>query len=668
MAGLDRLLKLSWRIGYHNYNTPEALATLLRFLGDYPGAVDEICFFDTITHHLYPTPTWVPETAALIGRAIVASREAGIPSVGINVLCTLGHINEAWGFVTPLPFPPLVGHDGSESRGCACPNTLELRTHLREKYRLMAEQGPDFIWVDDDIRMHHHGVTYACFCPVCLGLLAEETGETWERPALVAALSDPARGDLRAAWVERNVRSLESILALVREALDEVDPAIETGLMTAGPGWTTYSGAAYDRWFGALRATKSRPGGGFYTDANLLGLYDKAVDIGWQRAGLPDTVRECVYELENFPYQTLKKSVSTVLNESAMAQAMGLNGVAYNALGMWNSPLEDKRALMTGIRRERPLWQQMVDAAPGLPTRGVWIAWTPWLMARRQVQAGEDWFADSPAHRFVAPKVLGEIGLPLATDAPGEITALYGRVAEAFSDEQLRGLLAGGVLMDVAALAVLSARGLGELAGVRVVGSYNNGVIERFTDAEWNAGLAGEARDARIEFFTQGHEAGYVLEPRGDHVWPVARLESYFGEDLGACLTAHENALGGRVVVMGYAPWFFLHSTEKRRQLQNLADWLAPRRMPVRVMEAVPVNVVARLNEDRTQGLVTFFNGGLDTLPTVTVEVRGPATAVRRLTPDGAVPLEPTATTEGWQVLLPELAPWSVTALALGDA
>ena len=88
----------------------------------------------------------------------------------------------------------------------------------------------------------------------------------------------------------------------------------------------------------------------------------------------------------------------------------------------------------------------------------------------------------------------------------------------------------------------------------------------------------------------------------------------------------------------------------------------------MRVREAVPANVVARLDAERTRGLVTLFHGGLDTLPSVTVEVRGPATAVRRLTNEGAVPLAPTATPEGWQVVLAQVAPWSVTALALGDA
>ena len=51
-------------------------------------------------------------------------------------------------------------------------DTPEMRAYVRAKYELVAKACPDFIWVDDDIRMHHHGVAFGCFCPTCLAQFA----------------------------------------------------------------------------------------------------------------------------------------------------------------------------------------------------------------------------------------------------------------------------------------------------------------------------------------------------------------------------------------------------------------------------------------------------------------------------------------------------------------
>jgi hypothetical protein len=82
---------------------------------------------------------------------------------------------------------------------------------------------------------------------------------------------------------------------------------------------------------------------------------------------------------------------------------------------------------------------------------------------------------------------------------------------------------------------------------------------------------------------------GDVLEPTAPGVRILACVEDYFHSRQGACMTAFANELGGRVVVMGYAPWIFVHSVSKREQLQNVADWLSDHRIPLRVEQPVPL-------------------------------------------------------------------------------
>ncbi|HEY3342448.1 MAG TPA: hypothetical protein VGK81_10535, partial [Anaerolineae bacterium] len=535
---------------------------MLTFVEAHASAVDEVALFDSVTHHLYiPLADYGPRME-MVHRRMDALRRVGVRSVGINVLTTLGHINEAWDTMPRLPFQPMIGHDGSVSTGCACPNSDGLRDYVRGKYTLAAQAGPDFIWVDDDIRMQNHGVAYACFCPICLERFTQLTGRTCTREQLVMALSNPESDDVRLAWVELNIRSIESLLGDVEQAIHQVNPRITTGLMTAGPGWTTYSGMAFERWMHALKATKMRPGGGFYSDASRLEILDKVLDVGRQRAAGPASISDCQYELENFPYQSLKKATSSVIHEGTLALAAGLNGIAFNALGMWEGALDDFTPIARQAQQVRPMWETLVQHSEGLPTTGLWVAWTPQLMARRKVYAGENWFAAERCYDFPRAHVLAQIGLPLSVEAaPAGASVLYGRVIEAFNDEQLRAMLAHGVMMDSSALDVLTARGLGALAGVRIARRIDNGAMERLSDDALNGPFEAEVRDARIEFWGDARGMADVLEPAMPGVRVLATMEDYFRRPIGPCMTAYENELGGRVVVSGYAPWIFVHSS-----------------------------------------------------------------------------------------------------------
>jgi hypothetical protein len=518
-------LVLSWRIGLLLYESDKTFAGLCTFLKKHRDVVDEIAMFESNTHSVYIPPPVLQQRAELIRDRIFALKEAGIRSVGINVLATIGHINEAWDSLPALPFQPMIGHDGSASISCACPNTPEFREYMRNKYSLYAGINPDFIWVDDDIRMHHHGVAFGCFCPTCLKIFSEEKNKSYARQELLDALNAPGQGGLREACVEQNVRTTESLLKDIEEAVHGVDPGIDLGLMTVGAAWTTYSGQALDRWFNALKAVKTRPGGGFYTDERPVEMYHKAIEVGRQLEGLPGSVVERQYELENFPYMTLDKARVTVINECSLALGVGLNGIAFNALGSIGDPhLTERESLLQEISKSRPFWETMLEYADGLPTRGLWPAWNRHMTSRQQVKEGLSWLEQDCSYHITLPNELGRIGLPLSVDRPGCAVILAGRVAETMDDAELKQVLSGPVLMDDATLTVLTDRGMDELAGVRVLRPYDNGVVERFTGDPINGPHSQTMRDVRIEFWNNTRGGACVLEPLASDVRTISRL------------------------------------------------------------------------------------------------------------------------------------------------
>lgn len=652
-----------------NYETDESFQRLMALFADYPTIIDEVALFESLTHHLYiPIEAFAPR-AQIMARRIHSLKASGIRSAGINVLCTIGHVNEAWDYNPPLPFEAMMGHDGTLSKSCACPNTSEFRDYVKAKYTLVAEATPDFIWVDDDVRMNHHGVAYGCFCPVCLGIFNRPTGNSYTRETLVKAFDEPKNSEIRAAWVEHNGSTIESLMTDVAEAIRTVDTNIAIGFMTTSFG-NSYSGYGDGRWFKALGATKVRPGGGFYSDDRPLDMVSKVFEVGRQVAAAPANITDCQYELENFPYQVLKKSRSSVINECTLAFACGVNGIAFNTLGLWGEALNDYRSLLQRVTQERPLWEQLITALGDLPLSGLWPAWNWDVMAKRNVRRGESWLEPNALFDVGVAQVLAQIGIPLSVECPvagsGSGVVLCGRVAEGFSDDELLRFLSAGVLLDGESLEILTERGLSHYVGARLSRRLDNGVVEQLSDDEINGMHSGHIRDARIEFWGNNVGLADTLEIVEPGVRILSEARNYAGQSQGICMTAYENSLGGRIVVAGYAPWIYLHSGPKRQQMQNVADWLTHRTLPVRIDETVPLIPFVRLSPERSHGAVVLLNAGFDHIESVTLHVRAPATGVLQASAKGIHSLHPCLQPDGWSIELTDIEPWTTTTLFLG--
>jgi hypothetical protein len=663
-------LKLAWRIGPTVYQTDESFEALLGFFREHRDLVDEVALFENLTHHLYFPVDWLAQRADLLRRRLAPLHEMDL-SAGINVVTTIGHMDEAWDYMPASPLGPTVGHNGAASRACACPNTADYRRYIRDKYRLMAQAGPQFIWVDDDLRMEHHGAAeLGCFCPTCLDQFSQETHRTWTRQDLVAALNDPAGQDTRRSWIEHNRRTLESLLTDIQQAVHEVDPKIATGLMTIPPSYQVYSTTDGAGLLAALKATKIRPGASFYTDERPFDLYVKVLDMGRQLVGIPAKVADRQYELEDFPYITLGKSVSIHVAECTLSLAAGHNGIAFNAIGFRDGRrLGELGPLMAGVRAARPFWQQLVRAAGDWPLSGLWPAWNWEMMARRPVTADRPWLTNwGKRYDLTAPTALAQIGLPLTVDR-AEATILHGRIAEVFSDQELTAMLAGPVLMDLPSLEILHGRGLGDLTGVRIARTVTNGVKETLTGDALNGEGEGTYRFAYIEHMGSACGPAAVLEPLDGGVRVLAELRTFFDDPYGPCETACTNRLGGRVVVATYAPWANLGTAGKREQMLNVADWLISGLAAVRVRTFARVVPLVRLSADRRRGVVVLLNAGNDALPSVELDLRVPPDVPLRLIQPGRrrpSRLEARPAEGGVAVTLPGLPAWAVAGVVVG--
>ena len=653
-------MTLSYRISTLQYQADDQFERLMDLLKAHRPVVDEVALFTSFTHHMYIPLEVFARRCDLMARRLGQLRDARFKSVGINMLCTIGHLDEAWDIWPPLPFDRMVGHDGGTTKSCACPTSKEFVEYTRQAYRLVGQAKPDFVWVDDDLRMHHHTILWGCFCERCVKLFAaKHRGAPTSRKELVRRLDSPSGAALREAWVQNNNLVIANLLADIRKTTHRVSPKIATGLMTYGPSWGGYSGIEFDRWLKSLGARKARPGGGFYADHAPSDMIYKAFETARQIDLYHGQATDVQYELENFVYHKLDKSVQSVINECWLSLAAGCNGIAFNALNDMVQSMDDYRDLMKGIEQARPLWDRYIAAAVGLPMVGIWPAWDRRMVAKRSVNG--DWFAPGGEYDFNRAIGLAGLGLPLTTSPQGACaTILTGKLAEIFSDRQLKDMLTGGVMIDGPTLQILHARGLGHLAGVKVGTTYDNGVWETLAPHPINGAFAGDCRDVRTSF---GGELSYELVPMDSGVEVLARLTGYDGRDMGPGACAFENELGGRVITLGYGPWSRCANTAKRSQLMAMADWVSRGRSPLRIDKTLRVLPMVRMSPDRKRLAVVLLNARLDPTGPFDLRLRAAANKVSLITADGLKPLAVRKEGDERIVTIKNIPPWQTAVV-----
>lgn len=670
-------MTLSQRLYQDRYWDESDFEKLLTFFKKYSDCVDEVALMsETTMNAFYPMEEFEKTLPVLIDR-IKRLRACGIPSVGINVLCTMGHHGEATRYSDDGRFQPLVNYDGAKAKGCYCPNDPAFMAHIRRKYTLVANADPDFIWLDDDLRMQmHDAALFPCFCPNCMRIFNEKNGLALTREELVKLLNAPEGAELRKKWIEQNEDTLDFLCANIEQAVHGVQPRIELGFMHCNDGMSTYSGDGYRRWLTTLKCHKTRPGGGLYSDRMPLSYIEKAMECARSRSRYADIVTDLQYEFEQFTYQKYIKSCYMANIECMTVVANGFNGVAFDALKLEpGGSLVDWEPFMGMIRANRKLWQSMTELSAGYHNEGA----NPLLPLNYEKCRSVDekgWFVlpgkpegygnyaeimhvshTATLHSYV----YNEIGIPMTMEEGRQaVTILEGHMPEALSDEELKALFAHGVFLDGVALGCLEKRGMAHLCGVRAGESYSNNIMERLTDDPMNGEYAGEIRDPRLSLM---HANCNVLIPKGENLHALCELIDMNRDPLGPAHTLYENELGGRVAVITPSPYHLMLSSAKIHQIRETFDWLGGGSMPLRMQSISRVIPTIRVSEDRRHFLMLLVNGSMDAAENVRMEVRLPVTgewyaldAEGNRVPLPAECLERTAA--GWELNLGTLEKW----------
>jgi len=637
-------------------------AELRALLRQHRATIEEVCFFTSFTCSVLPFATLRERAERL--KAILPEFKALGLRTGINHLATFGHLDENLANSLDEPWQRITDLNGTVAKGSYCPIDLRFQEFTRRCYQALAEANPDFIWIDDDVRMlWHPPVEFSCFCDLCLARFGEETGAPWTRERAARVIHPEgaeASRETRAQWVEHNRRIFNEVFALIRGAVDTVNPDLILGYM---PTNQLYEGMDYPGWSAILagprrRPVKWRPGGGFYTDSHPLDLLRKAHHMGRTAAAIPAGDTDIQYEHENFPYQKLKKSETIFVAETAAALAAGCTGVALNLMGIAPDPFDEYLPYFDRIRDAKPFFDRLAAVVGRRPAEGIWPAYAAgktWAAGRSALTAGND-------DPLSCLQELAEIGLPPAYGKAGaRIHLLSGNAIHAFTRAEIEEMLSQAAMIDGPALRNLQDLGLADLAGFEIAGTRDHDTIERFTDDPLNGTHAGWWRDCRPSFW---RTEAFILKPLDAPARPLAELIDFNGASSGPVMGVFENRLGGRVATLGYYPWTSLQNLAKTAQMKSVCRWLSRDTLSAYVGSFHKIALWCRRG-DQDQMHIALLNASLDSVTGVRLHVRD-TRQFHLVRLDGGEELVKSIGHDGpYQVLeLGLLGPWEMVVLA----
>lgn len=533
--------------------------------------VDEVAMFTEPNHHGYTPIEEVKRVAEILERRIKTFKEIGVPRVGINILCTIGHTEEGADSTEKGDLQYMLNIDGVESRSCLCPTNDKYLEYIYEKYAIYSRIGADMIWLDDDIRPVSHGVVKGegCFCPDCINKLNQRTGKNYDIEYIRANWKTDKT--LRDECAESSNDTMIKLFRTIRRAIRDNDPKADIGYMS-GPA------NIVEEWITESGATLGRPGGGFYNERNLPFMFHKAFVIQRCNQAWPENIRDIQYEYETYNFRSFEKSHYISELETSLCIMVGCNGSLFNR---WD--WEKCHGFYDMMRKSAKKWDVLTDVNEGCVNAGVFCA----------------------AEKSAAQ--LNETGIPVTTYFDNAVASFIKGVEwNKFDDAMVEKIIKKGVLTDGKGFEVLNERGFGEYTGAKIKRVYKLGVTEYFSDHDFNGEYKNSARHISMDIFNEGDAYAFDC---GD--CDVLSYANFMNKEPIPSMYLYESDQGTKIVVDGCQMSGQMQTDVKQRQLMNIFAWLTGDKLPVSYDKSF--KVVPTVTTDKDGGMnIMLVNATFD--------------------------------------------------------
>lgn len=548
-------------------------------------------------------------------RPVLSRLQAASLRTSINMVTTLGHGDLGQDERHRFAWQFMVGDDGTESRSSPCPIDPQWKAYIGKLYGLFAQLEPEIIYIDDDFRYHNHPpVSWGCFCPLHVEEMARRTGRRLSREELVHQIlsAGPQPTEERRCWFELCGDSIVEAARIISQAVKAASPKTHMGLMCSDPNTHAAEGR---RWLDMAQAFSVsgnqpvlRPHYASYQEGTYRDIASQLTCMRKLQPLLSERMR-LTPELENTPFTRFSKSVRLTRLQIALSLFLAPPDITLSIQPFVDTRFDYDTAVDQMLRDSYDYFNGICDWASQCPKeRGLQILWDERFPLHRKVEV--DRMTALPAPR-VWEGAMDLLGFA-CTFYPDEVKLASRSYLEERSEDEIRALLRGKLLLDGDAAAFLVARKFGAQIGLRDIQplpeAYN---YERMVNDQFAGSYVNQ--DESIFFV-----AKYRLDPT-ERAVVVSRMLGPDGSVSTPGMMLFENSLGGRVGVIpqngsrgnlaavGFRGW------RRQQVLRKMLEWINQGPLPLFVEDAA--NVLPLRRDGESSALVGIANLTPDTLP-----------------------------------------------------
>ena len=554
--------------------------------------------------------------------------------LGILIQSTMGHgwasskplTDEPWSRIRQLvseTCEPLRFYDKT-SRMCYM--DPEFQDYILYGVREIMKLGPAFLLLDDDFGLRDG----ECFCDSHVADFNEHNHSHYTREELAKIVLERPFDDPEVRlFCERRGAAAVDFLRRIRQTIDAFDPKIRCVLCTCARGFA-------DRFLATLAGPESQPcariGSAIYGDCQPLRFYhvDWRTNMNKYRCGHKLSRPAAFFdEADTFPQSYY--SESAMMYHAHLTLAI-LNGLSGAKLWMSEFNLPENRNWQSRyekiFRDHRGFYEELFRVSRNMTPLGVFspVFDAPEMDHPFLCRSADDSLAWSETF-------LGPFGVPLGygDGSGGGVYALTGNDAAHLTDEQIRRLLAGAVLLDGSAAAELTRRGFAADMGVRTVEDpaffFQSELVQ---GSGRSLGLMWEKGMVKLE----------VVSPETQvRTWCASGSARAGGElkIISPCMTFFTNASGGRTAVTAYPaamPYYKRFRPPRRELLFEALDFLNGGMLEMTV-EILNHELVHHGRLEDGSELVALLGLGMDAAPEIPLRCAREVRELRRLDDSG---------------------------------
>lgn len=515
--------------------------------------------------------------------------------------------------------------NGIQSRFCTFDDGF--RKYIFNTVAAIAKEKPFMLLGDDDIRSFSNEVE--CFCPLHTAEFNRRTNRNFTSEEFRSAVKNCKKDDeIYIAFEKLRQDTQNGLCKLMREAIDSVDPSIESGTCMS---WWDYrfNGDSAKAIASKTQKPFMRLANGLYMEESPLNLLDNHLVSQASRLYYGDAFT-VIDEADTCPHTPLSKSARSFETKLVSAVFAGLNGakIWHVNCAKGSKPVSES---YTDILEKyngfnQTLANELAAAANGgviIPCHKNFIKWHPVSGAGENFRPSRNWVY----------QLFGVYGIPFQCSFDLNKDGIYAISGEEsiarFSDAELKQLLSRKLLLDGPAAMALSERGFSKYMGVEAQRKDFTFNCELSPDGKESYPLSKNPEspffkitDPKVQIITNLGFSPYSYAPEKEIVAPGA--------------VVFKNQLGGTIVCTAYTNTILRGWANESRK-DNIIELLEKAnngRLPY-VVENYQRIMVQERKLDAETDILGIFNLGFDTINKLSIRCADVPSEIKILLPDG---------------------------------